>query len=218
MTSLRQRMLEDMQVRQLSPCTQQTYVETVARFARHFDRSPARLGPAAIRAYQVYLTNERRLAPSSVVVAVSALRFLYRVTLRKHWVFDDVIPVPKKPRSLPVVLSRFLSPGGGEESPRDHRHGRAGRTPDRALLSVMLYSFRAGERGPGDAAAGLLRAGYPGVAQTPREGREAARRAGPPPGRGGPRRLGSLGRGGRARGAAGGALPECGSELLISAR
>ena len=41
----------------------------------------------------------------SLVVAVSALRFLYRVTLRKRWVFDDVIPVPKKPRSLPVVLS-----------------------------------------------------------------------------------------------------------------
>ena len=53
----------------------------------------------------MYLTNERRLAPSSLVVAVSALRFLYRVTLRKRWVFDDVIPVPKKPRSLPVVLS-----------------------------------------------------------------------------------------------------------------
>ena len=51
------------------------------------------------------MTNERRLAPSSLVVAVSALRFLYRVTLRKRWVFDDVIPVPKKPRSLPVVLS-----------------------------------------------------------------------------------------------------------------
>ena len=106
MTSLRQRMLEDMQVRQLSPCTQQTYVETVARFARHFGRSPARLGLEEIRAYQLYLTNERRLAPSSLVVAVSALRFLYRVTLRKRWVFDDVIPVPKKPRALPVVLSR----------------------------------------------------------------------------------------------------------------
>ena len=37
---------------------------------------------------------------------MSAIRFLYRVTLRKQWVFDDVIPVPKKPRSLPVVLSR----------------------------------------------------------------------------------------------------------------
>ena len=75
MTSLRQRMLEDMQVRQLSPCTQQTYVETVARFARHFGRSPARLGPEEIRGYQVYLTNERGLAPSSLIVAVSALRF-----------------------------------------------------------------------------------------------------------------------------------------------
>ena len=63
------------------------------------------LGPEQIRAYQVYLTNERRLAPSSLVVAVSALRFLYRVTLQKRWVFDDMIPAPKKPRSLPVVLS-----------------------------------------------------------------------------------------------------------------
>ena len=106
MTSLRQRMLEDMQVRQLSSCTQRTYVETVARFARHFDRSPARLGPEEIRDYQVYLTNERGLAPSSLIVAVSALRFLYRLTLQKRWAFDDVIPVPKKPRSLPVVLSR----------------------------------------------------------------------------------------------------------------
>ena len=105
MTSLRQRMLEDMQVRRLSACTQRTYVETVARFARYFDRSPARLGPEEIRGYQVYLTNERRLAPSSLVVAVSALRFLYRVTLQKRWVFDDMIPAPKKPRSLPVVLS-----------------------------------------------------------------------------------------------------------------
>ena len=50
MASLRQRMLEDMQVRRLSPCTQRTYVETVARFARYFDRSPARLGPEDIRA------------------------------------------------------------------------------------------------------------------------------------------------------------------------
>ena len=61
-------------------------VETVARFARHFGRSPAGLGLEETRAYQVYLTNERRLAASSLVVAVSALRFLYRVTLRKRWV------------------------------------------------------------------------------------------------------------------------------------
>ena len=105
MTSLRQRMLEDMQVRRLSPFTQRTYVETVARFARYFDRSPERLGPEQIRAYQVYLATERRLATSSLLVAVSALRFLYRVTLQKRWSFDDVLPAPKKPQSLPVVLS-----------------------------------------------------------------------------------------------------------------
>ena len=113
MTSLRQRMLEDMQVRRLSPFTQRTYVETVARFARYFDRSPDRLGPEQIRAYQVYLATERRLATGSLLVAVSALRFLYRVTLQKRWSFDDLIPAPKKPQSLPVVLSpqevvRFL--------------------------------------------------------------------------------------------------------------
>ena len=85
---------------------QRTYVETVARFARYFGRSPTRLGLEQIRAYQVYLTTERGLAPSSLVVAVSALRFLYRVTLQKRWSFDDAIPVPKKPRSLPVVQPR----------------------------------------------------------------------------------------------------------------
>ena len=106
MTSLRQRMLEDMRVRRLSPFTQRTYVETVARFARYFDRSPERLGPEQIRAYQVYLATERRLATSSLLVAVSALRFLYRVTLQKRWSFDDVLPAPKAPQSLPVVLSQ----------------------------------------------------------------------------------------------------------------
>ena len=77
----------------------------VARFARHFGRAPAHLGPEEIRAYQVYLTTERRLAPSSLVVASSALRFLYHVTLKKDWTLDDVIPQAKRRRSLPVVLS-----------------------------------------------------------------------------------------------------------------
>lgn len=105
MTSLRQRMLEDMQVRNLSPDTQRAYIETVARFARHFGRSPAVLGPEEIRAYQVYLTRERKLAPSSLVIAACALRFVYKVTLKRAWSFDAVIPAPKKPLILPVVLS-----------------------------------------------------------------------------------------------------------------
>jgi hypothetical protein len=70
MTSLRQRMLEDMQIRSLSSSTQRAYVEHVARFARHFGQSPARLGPEEIRAYQVYLTNDKQLAPASIVITV----------------------------------------------------------------------------------------------------------------------------------------------------
>jgi integrase/recombinase XerD len=105
MTPLRQRMLEDMQVRNLSANTQRAYIENVARFARHCGRSPAAVGPEEIRAYQIYLIRERHLAPSSLEIAVCALRFLYKVTLQKAWSFDEVIPAPKKPAILPVVLS-----------------------------------------------------------------------------------------------------------------
>jgi integrase/recombinase XerD len=105
MTPLRQRMLEDLQVRHLSPLTQRAYVDQVARFARHFGRSPALLGPEDIRAYLLFLTNDKQLAPASIVLAVSALRFLYTVTLQKPWSVEAVIPAPKRPRTLPVVLS-----------------------------------------------------------------------------------------------------------------
>ena len=63
MTTLRRRMMEDMQVRSLSPQTQATYVQQVALFARHFNRSPELLGPEEIRSYEVYLTNERKARP-----------------------------------------------------------------------------------------------------------------------------------------------------------
>lgn len=105
MTSLRQRMTEDMQVRNLSPHTQNSYVQQVSLFARHFHKSPEELGPEDIRAYQVYLTNERKLATSSILIAVSALRFVYKVSLKRDWPFQDIIPAPKKPQKLPVVLS-----------------------------------------------------------------------------------------------------------------
>ncbi|HLB88594.1 MAG TPA: tyrosine-type recombinase/integrase [Terriglobales bacterium] len=105
MTPLRQRMTEDMQVRNLSPHTQTSYVQQVSLFARHFNKSPEDLGPEDIRTYQVYLTNEKKLAPGSILIAVAALRFLYKVSLKREWPFDEVIPAPKKPQKLPVVLS-----------------------------------------------------------------------------------------------------------------
>ena len=105
MTPLRQRMLDDMRVRNLAPQTQTSYIERVAQFARHFHTSPEQLGPEDIRAYQVYLTTEKQLAPSTIVVSVAALRFLYTVTLKKDWTVDAVLPLPKRPQTLPVILS-----------------------------------------------------------------------------------------------------------------
>ena len=105
-TPLRQRMLEDMQVRNFARNTQESYLQQVTQFARHFQRSPEGLGPEEIRTYQVYLTTERQLAPGSISIAVAALRFLYKVTLRCDWPVIDLIPAPKQPQTLPIVLSR----------------------------------------------------------------------------------------------------------------
>ncbi len=105
MTPLRQRMTEDMRVRNLAPNTQTSYVQQVSLFARHFNKSPELLGPEEIRTYQLYLTDEKKLAPSSILIAVAALRFVYKVSLKKGWTVEDVIPAPKKPEKLPVVLS-----------------------------------------------------------------------------------------------------------------
>jgi site-specific recombinase XerD len=106
-------MIEDMQVRNLSPRTQESYLLQASLFARHFNQSPAVLGPEEIRAYQIYLTNQKKLAPNSILLATAALRFLYRVSLQRNWSLPEVMPLPRKPRQLPVILSpeevgRFL--------------------------------------------------------------------------------------------------------------
>ena len=127
MTPLRQRMIEDMQVRNLALKTQTSYVQQVSLFARHFGKSPEQLGPDDIRAYQVYLTNEKKLSPSSVFVAVAALRFLYKVSLKRNWTFEDVVPSPKVPQKLPVILSR---------QEVVHFLGSVGNTKHRAILTT----------------------------------------------------------------------------------
>jgi integrase/recombinase XerD len=105
MTILRQRMTEDMRIRNLSPLTQTSYLLQVSLFAVYFGKSPDLLGPEDIRTYQVYLTNERKLASSSIHVAIAALRFFYKFTLKKPWTLQEVLPLPKKPQKLPLILS-----------------------------------------------------------------------------------------------------------------
>jgi len=104
MTPLRQRMLEDMGIRNLAENTQSAYLQQIAAYSRYFNRSPDQLGPEEIRTYQLYLMEIRALTPSSICVATGALRFLYKVTLKRTWAVDE-IPMPKRPRKLPEILS-----------------------------------------------------------------------------------------------------------------
>jgi integrase/recombinase XerD len=104
MTPLRQRMLEDMQIRNYSPHTIDGYLRYVAQFAKHFHTSPDRLGPEHIRTYQLHLLQQH-VSKSIFIQTVCALHFLYETTLGRPWMVD-YIPYPKKPKKLPVILSR----------------------------------------------------------------------------------------------------------------
>ena len=108
---LRRRMIEDMTVRNLSPATQQSYLNAVAKLSRHFGRSPDRLDLEDVRAFQVHLVATGMSWPALNQI-VCALRFFYGVTLG-HDAVPERIAYARKPRNLPVVLStdevvRFL--------------------------------------------------------------------------------------------------------------
>ncbi len=104
MTPLRQRYIEDLRLKNFSPGTIKVYVFAVAKFARHFGRSPETLSGEDIRAYILHLLD-RGLSRSSCVVVRNALRHLYTDTLGRPDCLQAV-PRPKRERRLPVVLSR----------------------------------------------------------------------------------------------------------------
>lgn len=133
MTVLRGRMSEDLRVRNYSDRTQRIYIDLVAKFAQYFGKSPALLGPEEVRAYQVYLVNEKKCSWTVLNQTVCALRFLYGTTLGKDWAVRH-IPYAKAEKKLPVVLSpgetlRLL------ESVPNFKH-----------LSMLLAGYSAGLR------------------------------------------------------------------------
>jgi integrase/recombinase XerD len=105
MTPLRQRMLEDLQLRNYSPQTIRCYLRCIADFAKHFGVSPAHLGPEQVRTYQLFLVQDKQVSWTSVVQTVCALRFFYRITLGRPAMLE-YIPHPQRPFTLPTLLSQ----------------------------------------------------------------------------------------------------------------
>jgi integrase/recombinase XerD len=129
-TTLRQRMLEDLQIRHYSPTTIRLYLHSVAEFARHFRKPPDQLGPEHIRQYQLFLIKDKQACRSSCVQLVCALRFLYTHTLNRK-IEIDRIPFPRRERKLPLILSRE-EVKALLEAP--------GKLRDRAVLAVLYGS------------------------------------------------------------------------------
>ena len=104
MTPLRQRLIDDLRIRNYARRTITTYVSAVARFAQHFQQSPEQLHAQHVRQYQLHLLQQHA-SWSRFNQTVAALRFLYAVTLQRPDIVT-MIPYGKKPKTIPAVLSR----------------------------------------------------------------------------------------------------------------
>jgi len=100
MTALRQRMQDDLQLRNYSEHTIRAYLHCVAEFARHFHPAPEHLGPEHIRTYQLYLVQQKKVAWATCNQAVCALRFFSHTTLGVAWMIEH-IPYPRRQKKLP---------------------------------------------------------------------------------------------------------------------
>ena len=104
MSPLQKRMLEELQLRNLSESTICSYLRAVWRFAKHFGESPDQLGPEHVREYLLYLRNTKKRTWSTLQVNRGALKFLYSKVLKQGW-FDEEIAAPKKRPQSTTVLS-----------------------------------------------------------------------------------------------------------------
>jgi integrase/recombinase XerD len=104
-TQLRKRMQEELQRRNCSESTTDSYLRHITEFARYFGRSPAQLGPEEVKRFQLYLIQEKKVSWATYIQATAALRFLYVKTLGQSFMAEK-IPFPKRPKHLPTVLSQ----------------------------------------------------------------------------------------------------------------
>src|SRR6266699_1807880 len=104
MTSLRKRMLEELQRRNYSPNTIRPYLYAVSDFARYFGKSPDKLGQEHLRQDQLHLLNDCKLRVETIVGRIAALRFLFVNVLRPPY-REIALVYPNRPERLPIILS-----------------------------------------------------------------------------------------------------------------
>ena len=104
MTLLRQRMLDELRLRNYADNTVERYLSAVKSFTHYFHRSPDRLGREQIREYLLHLVRDRKAAPNTVQIHRAALRFLFVKTLGRQW-FDEQVARTRRRPGLPTVLS-----------------------------------------------------------------------------------------------------------------
>ena len=103
MSTLREQMLADLQLKGLTPKTQKIYLREVRNYAKYFGKSPEQLGEKELREYLLYLLNERKLAKGTYRFYYQGLKFLYKHTLKREEVVEK-ISCPRGKKMLPVVL------------------------------------------------------------------------------------------------------------------
>src|SRR5260221_9364968 len=101
---LRQRMLDDMTFRNMSPNTQKVYSYAVANFSAFHGRSLDKLGAEDVRAYWLHLIG-RGIKATSINPIIGALRFFYGTTLGRKEMIEEM-PFARKADTLPAVLSQ----------------------------------------------------------------------------------------------------------------
>jgi integrase/recombinase XerD len=105
MTYLRERMIEDMQLRGLSPKTQEAYLRHVRQLAVHCKKSPDKVTEEDLREYFLYLKNEKRVARATCTQALCGIKFFFEHTMGRDWKTFELVR-PAKEKKLPVVLSQ----------------------------------------------------------------------------------------------------------------
>jgi integrase/recombinase XerD len=105
MSPLRQRMIEDMQLRGYSATTQELYARAVSQLSKYVQHGPDKVTEEELRQYFLYLANEKKSARSSATVALCGIKFFYEHTLRRDWPTLQLVR-PGREHKLPVVLSR----------------------------------------------------------------------------------------------------------------